>query len=101
MPRSKRPSTVWVPWQNKCRHAINATCHLSRSGETTVASALIFARSPDSAKDDKQRSYRGVNFFQSDDLSFLLAIMRGEYQIAGFTNRVFAAPSIPDGIRRK
>ena len=41
----------------------------------------------DSVKDDKQRSYRGVNFFQSDDLSFLLAIMRGEYQIAGFTNR--------------
>ena len=40
-----------------------------------------------SVKDDKQRSYRGVNFFQSDDLSFMLAIMRGEYQIAGFTNR--------------
>jgi hypothetical protein len=40
-----------------------------------------------SAKDDKQRSYRGVNFFQSNDLSFMLAILRGEYQIAGFSNR--------------
>ena len=40
-----------------------------------------------SVKDDKQRSYRGVNFFQSDDMSFMLAILRGEYQIAGFTNR--------------
>jgi len=41
----------------------------------------------DSVKDGRHRSYRGVNFFQSDDLSFMLAIMRGEYQIAGFTNR--------------
>jgi len=40
-----------------------------------------------SVKDDKQRSYRGVNFFQPDDLSFMLAILRGEYQIAGFANR--------------
>jgi len=44
-----------------------------------------------SVKDDKQRSYRGVNFFQSDDLSFMLAILRGEYQIAGFTNRALQA----------
>ena len=41
----------------------------------------------DSVMDDRQRSYRGVNFFQSDGLGFMLAIMRGEYQIAGFTNR--------------
>jgi hypothetical protein len=40
-----------------------------------------------SVKDDKQRSYRGVNFFQSDDLTFMLAILCGEYQIAGFSNR--------------
>jgi len=40
-----------------------------------------------SVKDDKQRSYRGVNFFLHDDLSFMLAILRGEYQIAGFSNR--------------
>ena len=40
-----------------------------------------------SVKDDKQRSYRGVNFFLNDDLSFMLAILRGEYQIAGFSNR--------------
>ena len=44
-----------------------------------------------SVKDDKQRSYRGVNFFQSEDLSFMLAILRGEYQIAGFTNRALQA----------
>ena len=41
-----------------------------------------------SVKDDKQRSYRGVNFFLHDDLIFMLAILRGEYQIAGFSNRV-------------
>jgi len=40
-----------------------------------------------SVKDDKQRSYRGINFFQHDDLCFMLAILRGEYQIAGFSNR--------------
>jgi hypothetical protein len=40
-----------------------------------------------SVKDDKQRSYRGVNFFLHDDLSFMLSILRGEYQIAGFSNR--------------
>jgi hypothetical protein len=45
-----------------------------------------------SVKDDKQWSYREVNFFQSEDLSFMLAILRGEYQIAGFTNRALQAP---------
>ena len=28
-----------------------------------------------------------MNFFLNDDLSFMLAILRGEYQIAGFSNR--------------
>jgi hypothetical protein len=28
-----------------------------------------------------------VNFFLHDDLSFMLSILRGEYQIAGFSNR--------------
>jgi hypothetical protein len=40
-----------------------------------------------SVKDDNQRSYRGLNFFFDDDLSFILAILRGEYQISGFSNR--------------
>ncbi len=40
-----------------------------------------------SIKDDRQRSYRGVNFFLKDDLAFMLAILRGENQIAGFSNR--------------
>jgi hypothetical protein len=44
-----------------------------------------------SVKDDKQRSYRGVNFFQSDDMHFMLAILHGEYQIAGFSNRALQA----------
>jgi len=41
-----------------------------------------------SVKDDKDRSYRGLNFFQSQDLLFLNAILRGEHQISGFNNRL-------------
>ncbi len=41
-----------------------------------------------STKDDKQRSYRGLNFFMKDDLEFMLAIMRAEYSLTGFSNRV-------------
>jgi hypothetical protein len=40
-----------------------------------------------SVKDDKQWSYSGLNFFQSDDSTFMLAILCDEYQIAGFSNR--------------
>ncbi len=40
-----------------------------------------------SVKDDKQRSYREVTFFLHDDLSFMLAILHGEHQVAGFSNR--------------
>lgn len=40
-----------------------------------------------STKDDKQHSYRGLNFFLKDDLDFMLAILRGEYTISGFSNR--------------
>ncbi len=40
-----------------------------------------------SVKDDHNRSYRGVNFFQKDDLQFMYAIERGEYTISGFSNR--------------
>jgi hypothetical protein len=41
-----------------------------------------------STKDERQNSYRGLNFFMKDDLEFMLAIMRGEHAIAGFSNRM-------------
>ena len=44
-----------------------------------------------SVKDNKQRSYRGLNFFRQDDLQFMLAIIRGEHLINGFTNRALQA----------
>jgi hypothetical protein len=39
------------------------------------------------ARDEQHRSYRGFNFFAAGDLSVLLAIVRGEYQISGLSNR--------------
>ena len=41
-----------------------------------------------STKDNKQHSYRGLNFFLKDDLDFMLAILRGEYAVNGFSNRL-------------
>jgi hypothetical protein len=38
-------------------------------------------------RDEKDRSHRGVNFFQEDDLCFLQALLRGEHQIGGLRNR--------------
>jgi hypothetical protein len=38
-------------------------------------------------QDAQERSWRGFNFFLGDDLSVLLAIVRGEYQISGMSNR--------------
>jgi hypothetical protein len=40
------------------------------------------------ARDEQHRSYRGFNFFAAGDLSVLLAILRGEYQISGLSNRL-------------
>ena len=37
--------------------------------------------------DAQERSWRGFNFFLGGDLSVLLAIVRGEYQISGLSNR--------------
>lgn len=45
----------------------------------------------ESKRDEKERSYRGVNFFRQEDLVFLNAILRGEYQIAGVRNRLLQA----------
>lgn len=38
-------------------------------------------------KDPQERSWRGFNFFLGQDQEVLLAIMRGEYQISGLSNR--------------
>lgn len=43
------------------------------------------------ARDDKQRSYRGLNFFHKEDLQFLQALVRGEHQISGLRNRTLQA----------
>jgi hypothetical protein len=40
------------------------------------------------ARDEQHRSYRGFNLFAAGDLSVLLAILRGEYQISGLSNRL-------------
>ena len=38
-------------------------------------------------KDERERSWRGFNFFLGNDLAVLLGIVRGEYQISGLSNR--------------
>ena len=38
-------------------------------------------------KDERERSWRGFNFFLGNDLTVLLGIVRGEYQISGMSNR--------------
>lgn len=38
-------------------------------------------------QDQRERSWRGFNFFLGSDLSVMLAIVRGEYQISGLSNR--------------
>lgn len=39
-------------------------------------------------KDERERSWRGFNFFARADVKVLLAILRGEYQISGMSNRL-------------
>jgi len=46
-------------------------------------------------QDSQERSWRGFNFFLGRDLSVLLAIVRGEYQISGLSNRRMRAV-LPD-----
>ena len=41
-----------------------------------------------SVSDPQGRSYRGINFFETNDLKFIQALVRGEYNISGFTNRI-------------
>jgi len=40
-----------------------------------------------SSKNDNNRNYKGFNFFSAADLSFLLVILRGEFNIYGFRNK--------------
>ena len=40
-----------------------------------------------SSKIENNRNYKGFNFFSSDDLTILLAIVRGEFNINGFRNK--------------
>jgi len=40
-----------------------------------------------SSKNDNNRNYKGFNFFSAVDVSFLLAILRGEFNIYGFRNK--------------
>ncbi len=38
-------------------------------------------------KQENNRNYKGFNLFAKDDLSLLLTVLRGEYNISGFRNR--------------
>jgi len=40
-----------------------------------------------SSKAENNRSYKGFNFFNKDDLAILMAIVRGEFNINGFRNK--------------
>jgi DNA-binding MarR family transcriptional regulator len=40
-----------------------------------------------SSKTQNNRNYKGINFFNKDDLSLLLTIARGEFNINGFRNK--------------
>jgi len=39
------------------------------------------------SKTENNRNYKGFNFFNRDDLTILLAILRGEFNINGFRNK--------------
>jgi predicted transcriptional regulator len=40
-----------------------------------------------SSKIENNRNYKGFNFFSNDDLTILMAIVRGEFNINGFRNK--------------
>ena len=39
------------------------------------------------SKIDNNRNYKGINFFNANDLTLLLAILHGEFNISGFRNK--------------
>ena len=55
--------------------------------EDRSGGSVNLARITAPARDEQHRRYRGFNLFAADDLSFLLAIRRGEYHISGLSNR--------------
>ncbi len=79
-PDTKVPSTVWVPWQNKMQACNKRYLSFISQWRDHSRERTDLRKITASVKDDKQRSYRRVNFFQSEDLSFMLAILRGEHQ---------------------
>jgi len=56
--------------------------------EDRSGGSVNLERSTEPARDQQHRSDRGFNFFAAGDLSVLLAILRGEYQISGLSNRL-------------
>ena len=56
--------------------------------EDRSGGSVNLERITEPARDQQHRSYRGFNFFAAGDLSVLLAILRGEYQISGLSNRL-------------
>jgi len=40
-----------------------------------------------SSKSESNRNYKGFNFFSKDDLTILITIIRGEFNINGFRNK--------------
>lgn len=40
-----------------------------------------------SSKSENNRNYKGINFFNKDDLAILLSVLRGEFNITGFRNK--------------
>jgi hypothetical protein len=55
--------------------------------EDRSGGAVNLNRVTEPARDEHHRSSRGFNFFATGDLTVLLAILRGEYQISGWSNR--------------
>lgn len=55
--------------------------------EDRSGAAVNLDRLSASARDEHHLSYRGFNFLVASDLTVLLALLRGEYQISGLSNR--------------
>lgn len=56
--------------------------------EDRSSGAVNLERITEPVKDERERSWRGFNFFSHADTGVLLAILRGEYQISGLSNRL-------------
>ena len=63
--------------------------------EARSGGAVNLERLTEPVKDDRERSWRGFNFFSRADTGVLLAILRGEYQVSGLSNRLLQR-GLPD-----